>query len=45
MAARLAGLIAGAQGMPVTILKLEASAGRPNLQAEEPEKDPTRERG
>ena len=29
MAARLAGLLAGAQGMPVTILKLDADAAEP----------------
>jgi Kef-type K+ transport system membrane component KefB/nucleotide-binding universal stress UspA family protein len=44
MAARLAGLIAGAQGMPVTILKLQ-SAEQAAQKEKDAEKDPTRDTG
>lgn len=43
MAARLAGLVAGAQGMPVTILKLGSPSGAARMAraTEQGEKDPT----
>ena len=43
MAARLAGLIAGAQGMPVTILKLDSATGRTGAAEKRPERS-TRKR-
>jgi nucleotide-binding universal stress UspA family protein len=40
MGARLAGLLAGAQGMPITILKLQADLRRADRPAEEKKQDP-----
>jgi nucleotide-binding universal stress UspA family protein len=45
MAARLAGLIAGAQGMPVTILKLGDGAPAAEKDTAPDKKDPTRDTG